>query len=79
MYDNDLEVSIPQKRNRAHTLPGPTARRPACLNISGAIVLLYGDSDSLVDINLLSKELPVTTAIPLRVSVNITLNHGHDE
>ena len=53
--------------------------RPTCLNTPGAIVLLYGDSDSLVDINLLLKELPVTTAIPLRVSVHITLNHGHNE
>jgi len=73
MYDDDdLEVSIPQQRDGAHPSSGPTAYSPARFptkNISSPIVLLYGDSDSLVDINLMLKELPAnSTAIPLEVS-----------
>lgn len=75
MYDDDdLEVSVPQQRN-PHTSSGPTAYCPARFptkNISSPIVLLYGDSDSLVDINLMLKELPEnSTPILLEVSVSI--------
>ena len=74
MYDDDnLEVSVP--RNGIQTSSGPTAYCPARFptkNISSPIVLLYGDSDSLVDINRMSEELPAnTTAIPLEVSIPI--------
>jgi len=73
MYDDDnLEVSVPRQRNGSSTSSGPTAYCPARFptkNISSPIVLLYGDSDSLVDIDLMSEELPAnTTAIPLQVS-----------
>lgn len=73
MYDDDsLEVSVPHPRN---TSSGPTAYCPARFptkNISSPIVLLYGDSDSLVDINLMLKELPEnSTPILLEVCVSI--------
>jgi lysosomal acid lipase/cholesteryl ester hydrolase len=76
MYDDDdLEVSVPQ-RVGSHISSGPTSYCPARFptkNISSPIVMLYGDSDSLVDINLILKELPAnSTAIPLEVSVPIT-------
>ena len=76
MYDDDnLEVSVPQQRNGISTSSGPTAYCPVRFptkNISSPIVLLYGDSDSLVDINRMSEELPAnTTAIPLEVSIPI--------
>lgn len=76
MYDDDdLEVSVPQHRSGSHTSSGPTAYCPARFptkNISSPIVLLYGNSDSLVDINLMLKELPATSvAIPLEVSIYI--------
>ena len=75
MYDDDdLEVSVP--RNGTQTSSGPTAYCPARFptkNISSPIVLLYGDCDSLVDINLMLKELPANcTAIPLKVNLSIT-------
>jgi len=84
MYDDDdLEVSVPHQRNGAHVSSGPTAYCPARFptkNISSPIVLLYGESDSLVDINLMLKELPVnSTAIPLSVGTPIALRCGYDE
>ena len=83
MYDDDnLEVFVPQ-RNGTHTSSGPTAYCPARFptkNISSPIVLLYGDSDSLVDINLMLKELPAnSTAIPLEVSIRVASNRGHNK
>ena len=79
MYDDDdLEVSVPHPR----TSSGPTAYCPARFptkNISSPIVLLYGDSDSLVDINLMLKELPEnSTAIPLEVSLSIASSCGKE-
>lgn len=84
MYDDDnLEVSVPRHRNGAPTSSGPTAYCPARFptkNISSPIVLLYGDSDSLVDIDLMMEELPVnTTAIALRVSMPIVPGCGSGE
>lgn len=84
MYDDDdLVVTVPQQRNGASTSSGPTAYCPARFptkNISSPIVLLYGDSDSLVDIDLMSKELPANiTAIPLEVSVPIAQDCSSDE
>lgn len=84
MYDDDnLEVSVPQQRNGTHTSSGPTAYCPARFptkNISSPIVLLYGNSDSLVDINLMLKELPAnSTAIPLEVSIHVASNRGHNK
>lgn len=84
MYDDDnLEVSVPHPRNGGHTSSGPTAYCPARFptkNISSPIVLLYGDSDSLVDINLMLKELPANSiAIPLEVSMHIVSSCGYDE
>ncbi|KAF9653846.1 lipase [Thelephora ganbajun] len=65
MYDDDdLEVSVPYQRNGSPASSGPTAYCPARFptkNISSPIVLLYGDSDSLVDINLMLKELPANS------------------
>ena len=79
MYDDDdLEVSVPH--HRSGTSSGPTAYCPARFptkNISSPIVLLYGDSDSLVDIDLMLKELPANSdAIPLEVSVSVTSSRG---
>ena len=76
MYDDDdLEVSVPQPRNGPHMSSGPTAYCPARFptkNISSPIVLLYGDSDSLVDIDLMLKELPANSnAIALEVSSSV--------
>lgn len=76
MYDDDdLEVSVPQ-RVGSHISSGPTSYCPARFptkNISSPIVMLYGDSDSLVDIKLMLRELPAnSTAIPLEVSVAAT-------
>jgi len=84
MYDDDdLEVSVPQHRNGTHSSSGPTAYCPARFptkNISSPIVLFYGDSDSLVDINLMLKELPAnSTAIPLEVSMHLAPNRDYDE
>ena len=84
MYDDDdLEVSVPQTRSGSHTPSGPTAYCPARFptkNISSPIVLLYGNSDSLVDINLMLKELPASSvAIPLEVSIHITPSYGHNK
>lgn len=75
MYDDDdLEVTVTQ-RNGPHMSSGPTSYCPARFptkNISSPIVLLYGDSDSLVDIELMLKELPTgSNAIPLEVSICI--------
>ena len=80
MYDDDdLEVTVPHYRNSPHAPPGPTAYCPARFptkNISSPIVLLYGDSDSLVDIDLMLKELPANcNAIPLEVSVPMNSNY----
>jgi len=77
MYDDDnLEVAVPQQRNGTSTPSGPTAYCPARFptkNISSPIVLLYGDSDSLVDIDRMSEELPAnTTAIALEVTMPAT-------
>lgn len=84
MYDDDnLEVSVPRHRSGIYTSSGPTAYSPARFptkNISSPIVLLYGDSDSLVDIDLMLKELPAKcTAVPLEVSMPIFLSYGSDE
>ena len=84
MYDDDdLEVSVPQPRNGSNPSSGPTAYCPARFptkNISSPIVLFYGDSDSLVDINLMLKELPANSiAIPLEVSKHATSSCGYDE
>jgi lysosomal acid lipase/cholesteryl ester hydrolase len=81
MYDDDdLHVSVSHHRNGTHTSSGPTAYCPARFptkNISSPIVLFYGDSDSLVDINLMLKELPAnSTAIPLEVSVFVASISG---
>ncbi|KAF9793299.1 triacylglycerol lipase [Thelephora terrestris] len=70
MYDDDgLEVSVSHRRDGSRVSSGPTAYCPARFptkNISSPIVLLYGDSDSLVDIKLMSKQLPANCkAIPL--------------
>ena len=75
MYDDDdLEVSVSHPRGSPHSSSGPTAYCPARFptkNISSPIVLFYGDSDSLVDINLMLKELPESsTPIALEVSVS---------
>ena len=78
MYDDDdLEVFVPHQRTGPYTSAGPTAYCPARFptkNISSPIVLFYGDSDSLVDIDLMLKELPEnSTPIPLEVSVLYSL------
>lgn len=84
MYDDDnLEVSVPHPRSGGQTSSGPTAYYPARFptkNISTPIVLFYGDIDSLVDINLMLKELPANSiAIPLEVSFYVASNCGYDE
>ena len=81
MYDDDnLEVSVPRQRNGASASSGPTAYCPVRFptkNISSPIVLLYGNSDSLVDIDLMSEELPAnTTAIPLEASIPVISSCG---
>jgi len=81
MYDDDnLEVSVPQQRNGPSVPSGPTAYCPARFptkNISSPIVLLYGDSDSLVDIDRMYEELPAnTSAIALEVSTHIASGCG---
>ena len=83
MYDDDnLEVSVPRRRNNP-TSSGPTAYCPVRFptkNISTPIVLLYGNIDSLVDIDLMSEELPAnTTAIPLEVSTPFISSRGSDK
>ena len=82
MYDDDdLEVTV--QRNGTSALSGPTAYYPARFptkNISSPIVLLYGDLDSLINIELMLKELPGdTTTIPLEVSMPIAPSRGSDE
>jgi len=81
MYDDDdLEVSVPH--HRSGTSSGPTAYCPARFptkNISSPIVLLYGDSDSLVDIDLMLKELPAgSNAIPLEGYEHLDVIWGKD-
>jgi len=54
--DDDLQVNGPSSRSS-----GPTSYRPARFptkNISSPIVLMYGDADSLVNIDLMIQELP---------------------
>ena len=84
MYDDDnLEVSVPQPRGGPSTSTGPTAYCPARFptkNISSPIVLFYGDSDSLIDIDRMSNELPDgVTAIPLKVSISIASRYDSNE
>jgi len=59
MYDDDgFQVAAPSARN---TSSGPTAYHPARFptkNISSPIVLMYGDEDSLVEIDSMLNELP---------------------
>jgi hypothetical protein len=71
MYDDDaFRVTAPSARTARS---GPTAYHPVRFptkNISSPVVLIYGDQDSLVDINLMVKELPegrtVLKCLPVR-------------
>lgn len=70
MYDDDgFQVAAPSARNSAS---GPTAYHPVRFptkNITSPIVLLYGDEDSLVDIDLMLKELPENRTYVKRLRV----------
>ncbi|GJE91342.1 triacylglycerol lipase [Phanerochaete sordida] len=65
MYDDDVQQPLSLTRG----LSGVTSYAPARFptrNIVTPIVLLYGDCDSLVDINVMLRELPShTLAVPL--------------
>lgn len=67
MYDDDVQRVMVVKSG--HRPSGVTSYAPARFptrNIASPIVLLYGDCDSLVDIELMLKELPAhTVATPL--------------
>jgi lysosomal acid lipase/cholesteryl ester hydrolase len=57
MYDDDM--SIPALRSSAHTpRSGYRPARFPTRNIATSIVLLYGDTDALVDIEAMRNELP---------------------
>lgn len=63
MYDDDVEHVTLVQRSTARP-SGVTAYLPARFptrNIVSPIVLLYGDSDSLVDIEQMLRELPAHT------------------
>jgi lysosomal acid lipase/cholesteryl ester hydrolase len=72
MYDDDdLEVAAPASRNSSS---GPTSYHPARFptkNISSPVVLMYGDVDSLVDIDMMVKELPVGGVVAHRLHVRL--------
>lgn len=55
MYDDELETPFVRDQHFYRVAPFPTQ------NISTPILLLYGKSDSLVDINVMLAELPPTT------------------
>jgi len=59
MYDDDcFDVTAPSARGAPS---GPTSYHPVRFptkNISSPIVLVYGNQDSLADINLIVQELP---------------------
>lgn len=67
MYDDDVQKVMVVRSG--HRPSGVTSYAPARFptrNIASPVVLLYGDCDSLVDINLMLKELPRhTTATAL--------------
>jgi lysosomal acid lipase/cholesteryl ester hydrolase len=81
MYDDDAYGFIsPPTRN---VPSGPTAYYPVRFptkNISSPIVLIYGDQDSLVDINSMLRELPESRTLVkcLRVSTLIYAHHPFD-
>lgn len=72
MYDDDgFQVAAPSTRN---TVSGSTSYHPVRFptkNITSPIVLMYGDEDSLVDIDLMLKELPESTTYVKRLRVRV--------
>lgn len=65
MYDDDVQQPLSLTRGLSGVSSYAPARFPT-RNIVTPIVLLWGDSDSLVDINLMLRELPShTTSIRL--------------
>ena len=72
MYDDDVQRVVLVRR--AAKPSGVTAYAPARFptrNIASPIVLLYGDSDSLVDIDAMLRELP-------RKRVRVRRLHGYE-
>jgi len=66
--DDDIQVAGFSSRGASS---GPTSYHPAKFptkNISSPIVLLYGDIDSLVDIDVMVKELPADKVFVNRLS-----------
>jgi lysosomal acid lipase/cholesteryl ester hydrolase len=70
MYDDDgFQVAAPSARNTS----GPTAYHPARFptkNISTPVVLMYGDEDSLIEIDSMLNELPEGTTYVKRLRVS---------
>jgi hypothetical protein len=61
------------------TPSGPTSYHPIKFptkNISSPIVLLYGDIDSLVDIDVMVKELPSDNVFVNRLAVSFFCRHA---
>jgi lysosomal acid lipase/cholesteryl ester hydrolase len=57
MYDDDM--AIPALRPSAHTpRPGYRPARFPTRNIATSVVLIYGDTDSLIDVEAMRNELP---------------------
>jgi lysosomal acid lipase/cholesteryl ester hydrolase len=81
MYDDDVQQFIVARGGR-HRPSGVSSYAPARFptkNIITPIVLLYGDSDSLVDINQMLHELPEhTTATPLYTYEHLDILWGEN-
>ncbi|EKM53356.1 uncharacterized protein PHACADRAFT_259672 [Phanerochaete carnosa HHB-10118-sp] len=81
MYDDDVQHPLVLTRGLSGVSSYAPARFPT-RNIVTPIVLLYGDSDSLVDINVMLRELPSHTtaiALPSYEHVDILWGENVDE
>jgi lysosomal acid lipase/cholesteryl ester hydrolase len=70
--DDDLEVTVHSARGSSSR---PTAYHPARFptkNISSPILLMYGDTDSLIDINVMMSQLPTNTVLVHRLHVSLS-------
>lgn len=80
MYDDDVQaLAVTRPSNRSSGVSSYQPARFPTRNIVTPIVLLYGDCDSLVDINQMLHELPAhTTSIRLRGYEHLDVIWGKD-
>lgn len=72
MYDDEVQpLTVPRGSHRPSGVTSYAPARFPTRNIVTPIVLLYGDSDSLVDIDQMVRELPTH-------SITVTPLHGYE-